>query len=371
MRTDTASTIDLSSELDGWVDRGFITVEQAARIRADLQDRHAPVSTLEVRTSMTQPPVVAEPSTRGASLVTEALGYLGGIVILVASGLVVGRLWEQLSDAARIVGAFAVTALLVAAGWLVPQRLGPPAERLRSVLWAASSAAMAASLALLATLAFGWEDEGVAILAALGTAVFAAVLWFFHRHLLQHATVLLAITVTAATATAMLNVPDPLPGLAVWGVGLTWALLAWGGILQPRGIGVLLGSAVVVFGSMTLMGERWGTVVGLATVVALVGVAVAMRNLPLLGIASLGTLVVLPAAVTTFFPGMLSAAIALLFVGVLLVGAAILTARRRRPEQTSLPEGRDLSVGPPRVAMALAVLVAVGTASAILLVAAL
>ena len=181
MRTNTASTIDLSTELDGWVDRDIITAEQAARIRADLLDRNAPVSTLEVRTSLPQPPAVEEPAVLGASLVTEALGYLGGVVILVASGLVVGRLWEQLSDAARIGGAFTVTALLVVAGLLVPQRLGPPAERLRSVLWVGSSAAMAASLALLAVLGFDWEGEGVGVFAALGTAVFSAVLWFFHQ----------------------------------------------------------------------------------------------------------------------------------------------------------------------------------------------
>ena len=131
--------------------------------------------------------------------------------------------------------------------------------------------------------------------------------------------------------------------------------------------GTLLGAAVLIFGSMTLMGERWGAVLGLLTVVALVGVAVATRNLPLLGIASLGTLVVLPSAVTTFFPGALSAAIALLVVGILLVGAAIFTARRRGPEEAQQPGGRDLSEGPPRLAITLAAIVAVGTTAAILL----
>ncbi len=206
-------------------------------------------------------------------------------------------------------------------------------------------------------------------LQRLGTAVFSAVLWFFHRHLLQHASVLVALTVSAALATALLNGngPESLPGLAVWGVGVTWVLLVWGGILPPREAGTLFGAAVMIFGSMTLMGESWGAVLGLLTVIALVGVAVATRNLPLLGVASLGMLFVLPAAVTTFFPGALSAAVALLVVGVVLVVAAIFTARRRGPEEAAEPGARDLSEGPPRLAITFAAIVAVTTTAAILL----
>ena len=66
-----------------WVAAGIITEEQAQRIRADLA---------------TMPPQ----QSRGSSLVAEALGYLGGVVVLVGLSFVVGWFWEDLTSQARV-----------------------------------------------------------------------------------------------------------------------------------------------------------------------------------------------------------------------------------------------------------------------------
>ena len=66
----------------------------------------------------------------------------------------------------------------------------------------------------------------------------------------------------------------------------------------------------------------------LATLAALVLLAVRSRDLPLLGIASLGTLLVLPQTMARYFPGALGPALALLGVGILLVVTAVLITRR-------------------------------------------
>jgi hypothetical protein len=94
----------------------------------------------------------------------------------------------------------------------------------------------------------------------------------------------------------------------------------------------------------------------------------AFRDLLLLAVASVGALLVLPATMSRLFPGMLSAAIALLGVGVLLVGAAIVTARRRSGKPAS-PHHRDVSRGTLRVAVPVAAGIAIATATAILVAA--
>jgi hypothetical protein len=105
------------------------------------------------------------------------------------------------------------------------------------------------------------------------------------------------------------------PGAAVRAVGVAWALV--------------LGAIAAIIGSVWIEGEGWGTWIALATVAGLVVYAVLARELVLLAVASLGTLVVLPELVVRYFPGVLSAALTLIVVGLLLVLTAVFTARRR------------------------------------------
>jgi hypothetical protein len=78
-----------------------------------------------------------------------------------------------------------------------------------------------------------------------------------------------------------------------------------------------------------MISQSWGPVLGLATVVALVVAAVLRRELGVLGVASVGTLIVLPISVNRYFPGALSAALALVVGGLVLVAVAVYAARRR------------------------------------------
>ena len=67
-----------------WVAEGIITQEQADRIRAR---EGGPVRTGPTGRSTLMP------------LVVEALGYLGGAIVVVATMLIAGRYWEDLSEA--------------------------------------------------------------------------------------------------------------------------------------------------------------------------------------------------------------------------------------------------------------------------------
>jgi hypothetical protein len=315
-----AAPVDPSAAIEHWVADGIITAEQATRMRAGLT---------EPLTARPGGLPAAGPRTSRTALVTEALGYLGGVIILVALGLVVGNVWDELSAGVRIALVGVVTVLLLVAGALIPARRGATGVRLRSVLWLASSAALAAFLALGASEWAGWANETQAMCAALGTTLYSAALWWAHRHLLQHVVVFAALLVGAGTAVSLLRDGGGLPGLAIWGAGAAWFALAWGGVIPGRQVGMVLGAIGMVVGASTLVDEGGGVVLALATVSALVALALTFRDLLLLGVAAIGTLMVLPPIMGRYFPGALAPALVLLGLGVLLVVAAVLTTRRR------------------------------------------
>lgn len=304
------------------------------------------------------------PSMSRAALVTEALGYLGGVIIVVALGLVVGSLWDELSVGVRLTLVGVVTLLLLVAGALIPVRLGATGARLRSVLWLASSAALAGFLALGGSEWAGWANETQATFVALGTALYSAVLWWSHRHLLQHIAVFVSLLGGVGAGVSLLPDGGTLPGLAMWGIGAAWLALAWGGVIPGRQIGEILGAVAMVVAAATLVEEGWGVALALATVSALVGLALTLRDLFLLGVASIGTLMVLPPIMGRYFPGALAPALALLGLGVLLVVAAVLTTRRRA--ESAPGEESRWAIGTPRAGVLVAGVIVVATTSVVM-----
>ncbi len=221
--------------------------------------------------------------------------------------------------------------LLVVAGALVSGPLGEAGGRLRAVLWAGSSLALFGCLALVGSDSLHWDGDRVLTVAATGTAVFSAVLWAVHRRLPQHIATLTSLLIAVAAGTTMLTEAYPWSGLAVWSVGIVWVALSWFDVF-PRRSGMALGAISAIIGAVIVEGEEWGTALALATVAALVLAAVAKRDLVVLGVASVGTLIVLPMVVDRYFPGVLPAALSLVGVGLLLVVLAVFVARRRRED---------------------------------------
>jgi hypothetical protein len=357
-RSGTGVPVDLSTVMERWVADGIITTEQATRMRADLTD--------SLTLAPGGPPGSSSRTSR-AGLVTEALGYLGGVIILVALGFIVGSLWGDLSVSVRLALVGVVTVLLLVAGALIPARLGATGARLRSVLWAASSVALAALLGLGASEWTSWADEGVVTLAAWGTALYSGVLWWAHRHPLQHVVVFVSLLAGVGTGVSMLPDAGTLSGLAVWGIGAAWLALSWGGVVPGRQVGTLLGAIGMVVGAASVVHEGWTVVLALATVSVLIGLALIFRDLFLLGVGSLGTLIVLPTIVGRYFPGSMASALVLLGLGVLLVVAAVLTTRRRG--EASAGEEPRWATGTRRSGMLIAVSIVIVTSTIVVVAA--
>ena len=331
--------VPLESLVEGWVADRLITRQQAAMIMA--------------RDVIVQRAAAAQkgPHQR-SSLVTEALGYLGGVIILVASILIASLYWDQVGTTARLVIVGGVAAVLLAAGFAVPARIGEVGERLRSILWLASTGALAGFLGLLGGDALDLAGKHVFLLVSAGIAAYAAGLWLVGRTLLQQLVTMIGVFLTAAALTNELDVGDALPGFAAWGAALIWSLLGWGGVLEPRRFVMVFGAAGMFAGALTTIPATGGIVLALATSVAVIATSVLFRDLLLLAVGALGTLLVLPSSVIELFPGDLAAPIVMLVVGALLVSAGLFIARRRHTAPETATPGHDFSVGTPAAAIA-------------------
>jgi len=346
-------SVKLTSLLETWVADQLITPEQADRIlvRGDVL--------------VQAPPAERKRSHERSSLVIEALGYLGGVIILVASILIASLYWDQVTTTARLVILGGVAGVLLAAGFALPERLEDVGIRFRSVLWLLSTGAFAGFLGLLGADALNMADKDVFLLISAGVAVYAAGLWLISQNLVQQLAMMVGVMLTAAALTNELGVSQGLPGFAVWGVALIWLLLGWGGVLEPRRFVMVFGAAGMFVGALTTIPTNAGIVLALVTAAAVVATAVLFRDLLLLAVGALGTLQVLPAAIIEWFPGDLAAPIAMLVVGALLVGAALFIARRRQTKPEAGVRTHDFSVGTPAVAVSAAGVVGVAVTAVI------
>jgi len=345
-------SLPLTRLVESWVGEGIITPEQAVRIVAHGETISGPE--------------VGPPDGR-SPLAVEALGYLGGVIIVASTMLIGARFWNDIGTATRLAVLGAAAVALVGLGSAVPSRLGDMGSRLRSVLWLGATLALAAFLGVLAADALDLHENEVGVFVAAGASVFAGVLWSRHRVILQQVAMMVALMATAAAAIADTVATEALPGLGVWAVGAVWMILGWGGLLTPRRASLAFGSAAMMFGAMATMTYDAGIVLAITTATAIVVVAVAFRDIILLGIGAAAALGTLPVAVTEWFPNALAAPLALLVVGLALVGTAVWTARRRKEVRDS--RERDWSIGRPKTALSAAAVVILAVTTALTVIA--
>lgn len=327
--TNDAADAALARHLGRWTEAGLISAEQAQHIAVWERGRGAGPK---------------------PSLAVEALAYIGGAVIVAAISVIAVGYWDTMGLGLQLAIPGAALALSIAAGIAVPRRWGDVGVRMRAALWLIAPAAVLVVCTVLTERAD--RDYRVSMLIeAVPVAALAAVLWAAHRVAAQQ--------VAAFVGTQMLGV-----ALLQWGwdlggdwTGLVFVLiaLAWGAAalrrllpgtgrwLEPAGAwagpaaladrqqrwALGLAAAGATFGGIILGFGHQTAWAGVAAVAVVVAVGVARSDLMMLIIGAVGTVIVLPAVTDQYLDSTLATAAVLLVVGAVMVGLAIIVARRQ------------------------------------------
>ncbi|HEX2288661.1 MAG TPA: hypothetical protein VHH53_00315 [Pseudonocardiaceae bacterium] len=207
--------------------------------------------------------------------VTEALGYLAGLLALSGAVTLAIQYWREVPIAGRI----GLLAAVAATTWLVGARIGdgsaPALIRLRGALWFASSAAVAALAGQIAWDVVHAGEATVWLAAGAAAAVHAGLLWQLRDRPAQHLACLIGVLAAAGGAAGLTDL-DSAIGLAIAAVGVAWVVAGWSATLRPPTM-ALVGGGIAVLTGAGVTGVGWSDaapLLGLAAVTALVAVGV-------------------------------------------------------------------------------------------------
>ncbi len=336
----------LVAGLDRWVAAGLMTDDQARRIADWERDQdHAPA-----------PAAPAAPAPI-MSLAAEALAYVGGAVVIAAIAIVASGYWDRFGFGARVAIPAVATVLLLIAGIAVPRTWAAVGVRMRAALWLTASAALFPMLAVITDQAhLSGETSMLFVSAPLFVAT--AVLWLIHRTAPQQIAAFVALELLGVAATnIIIGRFDALAGASLALIAIAWGACARGGLLPGGGRwappahegpaaaalkhqrgqrrwGLGLGTAGAALGGIVLAGGWDTSWMGVIPIVVIVAAGVAIGDVPVLIVAAIGTVIVLPMVAERYTQSTLATAIVLLIVGATMVALAILVARRHTRRHT-------------------------------------
>jgi hypothetical protein len=284
------------------------------------------------------------------AVVVEVLGYLGGVLAVVAGFVLGAESWAQLGQWGRAGVLAVVTGVLLGAGWWLRGDQGRVLPRLASALWLAAVAGFAG---LLAVLVEGDSDEAIgnpSLWVAGGSLVLAGGLYLMERRVLQQVALFAAAVATMVAAGDRIGWSwHAVEGYGFLALGGLWLELGRRGLVVPRRTSEALGSLLLLTGPEVLdvQGDGpgdWGLWLGLGLSVALIVAGSALRRNVPLGIGAAGMIVFLGQVVGGLWRD-LGGPVAILVAGLGLVAAAVVVARLR-PAVNDGPQPSGLSRGP-------------------------
>jgi hypothetical protein len=302
---------DVRTLLERWERQGLVSETQVEQIVAFEQ--------------------AAPPPRREGRLAVEALAYLGGVLSLAAALLLVQIVWHDLATGARLAIPLVASLALLLAGALVPGG-APERVRLRSVLWLLATGAWLAAAAVVGDQMLGWDGEETVLLTGLAGVALALPLYLRARTEAQQLGLFVSLAMSAGAIGAQAHWDEPtLIGLGVWLVALAWFVLGELQVLRPAVAVRLTSSVALVAASVMMQQSLGGQGAALVTIVLLFVWGVRDDSLGLLAVGAVGTLIMVPGAITYWFPDDvgISVPLTLLAIGAGLVSMAMLVTRRR------------------------------------------
>ena len=278
--------------------------------------------------------------TRRISLLTEAVAYVGAILILAGGIAAVGQQWHNITGWGRV-GVLAGAAVFFLAVGIVVRRVHEPAiQRLVDVVWFLSVAGAAGAVGFAAYDVYGNTAAVTALAVGIGITLYSAALWLVRQHALQNFALFTGLIVTICGVIFTVdNSPPSLPfALALWVFGLAWVALGWRRYVEPLWVTVPSGVILALIAPSIAAGEHgWVYAIGIATAAAAMAASVPLRNTPLLALSTLAMFGYVTSVVVRYFHESLGVPGALAITGVLILGLAAVTARLMRATHPPKP----------------------------------
>jgi hypothetical protein len=281
---------------------------------------------------------------RRISLLMEAIGYIGTILVLAGAFAFAQQRWTDISEPGRFAILAAATGVFFGIGAFVLSSTEPALRRLGAVTWAVSVVAYAGAAGML-NLLLDTSGKTPFLTIATSTAAYAVVLWLVHRHGVQQAVAFGASCVAVASIVnyAITDARGWMIAVPLWAMGVAWAAAGWWRRVDPWVVAFPLGLLVALVAPATIdqpSGLRFG--LGIATASVVMTFAVVQQLTPALAMGSVAELGFVIGAVTHYFGNTLGVPASLAIAGLLILLMAAAAARwhwfgRRPPPPPSEP----------------------------------
>ncbi len=292
------------------------------------------------------PAAEGERGTRRISLLTEAVAYVGAVLLLAGGIAGLSQRWNGIGGWGRT-GVLAGAAAIFLVTGIFLRRAGEPAiQRLAGVVWFLSVVCAAGAAGIAAYDVYGNTGAVTVLAAGAGGTVYAAALWLVRRRASQNAALFAGlVTAICGTVATSAGGPGHVPALAyalpLWGFGLGWSWLGWRRHVEPIWVTMPCGVILALIAPGLAAGEHgWVSAIGIAAAAAAMTASVPLRNTPLLALGTLAMFGYVTSAVIRYFRQWLGVPAALAVTGALILGLAAVSARLMRAAQPPEPTAR-------------------------------
>lgn len=282
-------------------------------------------------------------------LLTEAVGYMGAVLLLAGVGTAIGQEWEDLAHGTRLVLLAGTAAFFLGVGLVTRRSAEPAFMRLTSVVWVIGTAAMAAALAELFVGFVETADETTFLVVAAATTAVAALLYAVHPTVLQHLALYVGVLMTSIAVGVRIDPDYPawVGGVTAWTIGVAWLVLGATDRLSPSWVAMPIGVITALIAPTAILEDSFGAMyaVGIATAAGVMAGSVRWKSVPGLALGTLGLFAYVTSAVVHYFGDTIGVPAALAVTGGVILVLAAVTTRLARSART--PPGTPHQKRPP------------------------
>lgn len=118
--------------------------------------------------------------------------------------------------------------------------------------------------------------------------------------------------------------------MSLWALGVSWGPFTWAGPVRPTRTGYVIAGLAALAASQVVSVTAepgWGHGLGLLTAAILLAASVAVGSFAMMGLGAAGAFAFVAQVIFEYFADTIGVPLALFVVGMLLIGATVLTAR--------------------------------------------